>query len=191
MKKSRRQRKKIMEENKRPTNKFRDEIEKEQISDNELMLRDQIIMARVMEANHTLAKFNQQYLESALGELLILHEFMQGRPVSPGLVILAERARVQVEEAKKVLEPPAVSRANLVQLAALHAAIALADLNVAARFVDEALGVSKIEVATQDIKAPIKDDGFGRSDEDQDTVDDTEEEIEMVDPNEVPVKMES
>lgn len=184
----------------KPTNKFREQIEQQQMSEEELMLRDQIIMARAMEANHTLAKINQHTLELSLVELTSLQEFMQGRPVSPGLAALTEAARIQVEAAKKAMEPPAVARADLVQLAALHAAIALANLNTAERIADEARTNVKErvhfvagpdDIPTQDIKSPIEDDGFGRSDEDQDTADDEpEEEHEMVDPNEVPVKLE-
>ena len=53
-----------------PSNDFRKELEAENVSDNELMLRDQIIMARAMESNHRQSKFMREMLEASAGELL-------------------------------------------------------------------------------------------------------------------------
>lgn len=176
--------KKVMD---KPTNTFREEIQNESANPDVMMLRDQIIMARAMECNHTLAGIRRRMLESTLAEVLILQKFMQQQSISPGLPDLIEAARLQVEAAKKSLESPDVSRADAVQLEALRSAISLGSME------DQALDViadREIEDATLNIKAPIEDDGLPTDDETDSTDDESEEEIEIVDPNEVPVKLE-
>lgn len=188
-----------MEENKRLTNTFRDGIQATEASEDELMLRDMIIMARAMEANHALTYIRQRMLQSTLTEVVTLQNFMLDQPMSPGLPELTEAANLQVEATQKALEDADVSRADAVQLAALQAAITLGKTGTSVSILpcpgQTGMPTHPIpygfDVESEDIKAPIEDDGLPKEGEDDDSSDEREEEIEMVDPNEVPVKLEA
>lgn len=160
------------------SNDFRKELEAEKVSDAELMLRDQVIMARAMEGNHRLSEIKNVMLTDSLDECQNLLKFMNTQPVSPGMEDLLSAAQAQVESLNKVLLTPVVSRADAVQLAALKAAIQWAKTGQAVTEV--------LETHTTDIKAPITDDGLGGDDDDDD---ESEEEHDMVDPNAVSVKL--
>lgn len=189
------------------SNDFREELEAEKVSDAELMLRDQVIMARAMESNHEQAGFMRTMLEASLSELLDTHAFMLAQPPSeardgkddgedkddlPGVRYSVE---IQILKMRKRLLAPVVSRADAVQLAALKLAIRLAGrhddpvivqglFDLFADTKDDSMSQALIDRA--DIKAPITDDGLGGDDADDD---ESEEEHDMVDPNAVSVKL--
>lgn len=164
-----------------PSNDFRKELEAENVSQAELMLRDQIVMARAMESNHRQAKFMREMLEASLDELSSTHEFMQAQPHSEGKPEILAAILLQIDQLQERLVTPIVSRADAVQLAALKAAIDATGLHPDAHVVDQA--------PAPDVKAPIANDGLPGEDEDSDD-DELEEEHEMVDPNSRSVKVE-
>ncbi len=163
-----------------PSNDFRKELEEKNVDAAELMLRDQRIMARAMEANHVQAGFRREMLEKSRIELASLSTFMQNQPYSPGLPDLLEASRMQHEACVKALDAPDVSRADLVQLAALESAIESA----------ESFANYFIIPAVEDIKSDIEDDGLPKGDTNGPNDDIPEEEHEMVDPGSKSVKVE-
>lgn len=168
---------KVMENQKTvPSNDFRKELEAESVPDEELMLRDQRIMARAMQANHAQAGFRREMLEKSRIELASLFMFMQDQPYSAGLSNLLESVKIQHEACVELCEQPDVSRADLVQLVALEMAIAIRSQDVVVQ-----------ESIVSDIKSPIDDDGLPKSNELDDDIE--EEEHEMVDPGAKSVKV--
>lgn len=152
------------------------------------MLEEQVIMLRAMECNCEQAQLNEAQLKGSLASLQRMETFMLALSPSDARDAVLESVGKQIAAVMEVLGKPAISRGDEVRMAALESAIR--GSTGQPEQLKTTIITGEDAVTLEDVKAEIEEDGLPADGDDRPDDDDVPDiETEIVNPNEVPVKV--